>query len=77
MLDVKYGDGAFMSRVEDARALALSMTTIGRALGKPVQALLTNMDVPLGRTVGNSLEVAESVACLHGEGPDDLMEVSL
>ena len=77
VLDVKYGDGAFMSRVEDARALALSMTTIGRALGKPVQALLTNMDVPLGRTVGNSLEVAESVACLHGEGPDDLMEVSL
>jgi pyrimidine-nucleoside phosphorylase/thymidine phosphorylase len=77
VLDVKTGDGAFMSRTEDARALAASMTTIGRALGKPVQALLTNMDVPLGCSVGNALEVSESIACLHGKGPDDLMEVSL
>jgi pyrimidine-nucleoside phosphorylase/thymidine phosphorylase len=77
VLDVKTGDGAFMSRIEDARALAASMTTIGRALGKPVQALLTNMDVPLGCSVGNALEVSESIACLKGEGPDDLMEVSL
>jgi pyrimidine-nucleoside phosphorylase/thymidine phosphorylase len=77
VLDVKCGDGAFMAKLEDARALAASMTTIGRALGKPVQALLTNMDVPLGRTVGNALEVFESVACLKGDGPDDLMEVSL
>jgi thymidine phosphorylase len=53
------------------------MTTIGRALGKPVQALLTNMDVPLGCSVGNALEVSESIACLQGRGPDDLMEVSL
>jgi pyrimidine-nucleoside phosphorylase len=77
VLDVKCGDGAFMSRIEDARALAESMTRIGRALGKPVQAVLTSMDAPLGRMVGNALEVAESVACLKGEGPDDLMEVSL
>ena len=77
VLDVKCGDGAFMSRIEDARALAASMTTIGRALGKPVQALLTSMDAPLGRTVGNALEVRESVECLQGRGPDDLMEVSL
>ncbi|MFM8413772.1 MAG: thymidine phosphorylase [Planctomycetota bacterium] len=77
VLDVKCGDGAFMSRMEDARALAASMTTIGRALGKPVQALLTSMDAPLGRTVGNALEVRESVECLQGRGPDDLMEVSL
>ena len=77
VLDVKCGDGAFMAREEDARALAASMTTIGRALGKPVQALLTRMDEPLGRTVGNALEVRESIACLRGEGPPDLMEVSL
>ena len=77
VLDVKCGDGAFMSRIEDARALAASMTTIGRALGKPVQALLTSMDTPLGRTVGNALEVRESVECLQGRGPADLMEVSL
>ena len=77
VLDVKCGDGAFMSRIEDARALAASMTTIGRALGKPVQAVLTSMDVPLGRTVGNAIEVRESVECLKGQGPDDLMEVSL
>ncbi|MEI6241427.1 MAG: thymidine phosphorylase, partial [Planctomycetia bacterium] len=77
VLDVKCGDGAFMKREEDARALAASMTTIGRALGKPVQALLTRMDEPLGRTVGNALEVRESIACLRGDGPADLMEVSL
>jgi pyrimidine-nucleoside phosphorylase/thymidine phosphorylase len=77
VLDVKCGDGAFMSRIEDARALAASMTTIGRALGKPVQAILTGMDVPLGRMVGNALEVRESVDCLRGDGPADLMEVSL
>jgi pyrimidine-nucleoside phosphorylase len=77
VLDVKCGAGAFMSRIEDARALAASMTSIGRALGKPVQAVLTSMDAPLGRAVGNALEVAESIACLKGDGPDDLMEVSL
>lgn len=77
VLDVKCGDGAFMKREEDARALAASMTTIGRALGKPVQALLTRMDEPLGRTIGNALEVRESIACLRGEGPGDLMEVTL
>jgi pyrimidine-nucleoside phosphorylase len=77
VLDVKCGDGAFMSRPEDARALAESMASIGRAMGKPVRALLTNMDVPLGRMVGNALEIREVVDCLRGEGPADLMEVSL
>jgi len=77
VLDVKTGDGAFMAKREDARALAESMTRIGRELGKPVQALITSMDAPLGRTVGNALEVWESVECLKGRGPDDLMEVSL
>lgn len=77
VLDVKTGDGAFMSRPEDARMLAGSMTTIGRALGKRVRALLTSMDEPLGLTVGNALEVRESIDCLRGAGPADLMEVSL
>jgi pyrimidine-nucleoside phosphorylase len=77
VLDVKTGDGAFMAKREDARALAESMTRIGRELGKPVQALITSMDAPLGRAVGNALEVRESVECLRGAGPDDLMEVSL
>ena len=77
VLDVKTGDGAFMAKREDARALAESMTRIGRELGKPVQALITSMDAPLGRAVGNALEVWESVECLKGRGPDDLMEVSL
>ncbi len=77
VLDVKTGDGAFMAKREDARALAESMTRIGRELGKPVQALITSMDAPLGRAVGNALEVWESVECLKGRGPDGLMEVSL
>ncbi len=77
VLDVKTGDGAFMARREDARALAESMTTIGRRLGKTVRALITAMDEPLGRTVGNAVEVAECVACLRGGGPADLVELSL
>ncbi len=77
VLDVKTGDGAFMAKREDARALAESMTRIGRELGKPVQALITSMDAPLGRAVGNALEVWESIECLKGNGPADLMEVSL
>jgi pyrimidine-nucleoside phosphorylase/thymidine phosphorylase len=77
VLDVKTGDGAFMATLDDARALAGTMTGIGRELGKPVHALITSMDAPLGRTVGNALEVRESVECLRGDGPADLMEVSL
>jgi len=77
VLDVKCGDGAFMTSEADARALAASMASIGRELGTPVRALLTRMDAPLGRTVGNALEVRESVECLQGRGPADLMEVSL
>jgi pyrimidine-nucleoside phosphorylase len=77
VLDVKTGAGAFMAEEADARALAASMTRIGRAMGKPVRALLTSMDEPLGRAVGNALEVRESIGCLRGSGPDDLLEVSL
>jgi pyrimidine-nucleoside phosphorylase/thymidine phosphorylase len=77
VLDVKVGRGAFMKTVPDARALARTLSAIGRALGKRVTALLTAMDEPLGRAVGNALEVAEAVAMLRGEGPDDLREVTL
>jgi len=77
VLDVTCGDGAFMTRLEDARGLAASMTSIAATLGKPVAALITAMDVPRGRMVGNALEVREAIECLRGEGPADLVEVSL
>jgi pyrimidine-nucleoside phosphorylase len=77
VLDVKTGDGAFMQRLDDSRALALAMCEIGWDLGKDVVALITRMDQPLGRAVGNAVEVAESIACLRGEGPDDLVDLSI
>jgi pyrimidine-nucleoside phosphorylase/thymidine phosphorylase len=77
VLDVKTGDGAFMERLDDARDLARSMCDIGRALGKRMRALITRMDQPLGRAVGNAVEVAECVACLRGEGPADLLDLSV
>ncbi len=77
VLDVKTGGGAFMERFGDARKLAETMCAIGRSMGKRVVALITRMDEPLGRAVGNAVEVAESVECLRGKGPLDLMEVTL
>ncbi len=77
VLDVKVGPGAFMKRVEDARALARTLAGIGRAAGKKVTALLTDMSQPLGRAVGNALEVLEAVDCLRGGGPPDLREVTV
>ena len=77
VLDVKFGNGAFMERIDDARALAEAMCAIGRGLGKQVRALLTRMDQPLGRAVGNAVEIAECVACLRNQGPPDLMELSI
>lgn len=77
VLDVKTGDGAFLERIDEARALAASMIEIGRGLGKRIVALITSMDQPLGRAVGNALEVAESLDCLGGAGPDDLRDLSL
>ena len=77
LLDVKVGRGAFMKTAEEARTLAALMVDIGRQAGLPTAALLTNMDVPLGNAVGNSLEVIEAMAVLRGAGPADLREVSL
>lgn len=76
VLDVKFGRGAFMKTKAEARQLAEALVRVGKAGGKNVRALLTAMDQPLGRAVGNALEVAESIACLRGEGPADVMEVT-
>lgn len=77
VLDVKYGSGAFMKDPEEAEKLARSLVNTGAVLGKQIIALLTDMDEPLGNMVGNFLEVEESLDCLEGKGPADLMEVSL
>jgi thymidine phosphorylase len=77
LLDVKVGAGAFMPTVEAARELAQTMVGLGAAHGVRTVALLTSMESPLGRGVGNALEVAEAVEVLQGGGPDDLREVCL
>jgi pyrimidine-nucleoside phosphorylase len=77
VLDVKVGDGAFMKSLEDARALAEVMRSLGRQAGREVVCLLTDMDQPLGVTVGNALEVREALDILRGEGPDDVTELVL
>jgi len=77
VLDVKCGKGAFMKTVEQARELARTMVTIGSRLGRRMVAVLTDMNQPLGRSAGNSVEVAEGLAALRGQGPADLMDVTL
>jgi thymidine phosphorylase len=77
VLDVKVGTGAFMKSYAQARDLAQTMVELGEEHGVRTRALLTRMDVPLGRTVGNAVEVEESVAALNGAGPSDLMEITL
>jgi len=74
VLDVKCGDGAFMKDVDRARALAASMVAIGRRAGVRTEAVITDMDVPLGRAVGNALEIIECLDTLKGRGPADLTE---
>ncbi len=72
VLDVKWGRAAFMQTREDAERLATSISDLGSACGTPTQAFLSDMNVPLGHSAGNWLEVVESVECLEGGGPEDL-----
>ena len=77
VFDVKCGSGAFMKTPEQAGILADSLVKTGESMGRRVIALITSMEEPLGRTVGNFLEVEEAWECLQGRGASDLMEVSL
>jgi len=77
VLDVKWGRGAFMKELDQARDLASNMVQVGRSMDKKVSAVITRMDQPLGRSAGNAVEVQESIDCLKGNGPEDLMEVTL
>jgi len=77
VLDVKCGSGAFMKTRDNARELALSMISVGKAMGKKVSAIITDMNQPLGKTAGNALEVIESVETLQGRGPADLVDLTI
>ncbi|MER5269242.1 thymidine phosphorylase [Actinosynnema sp. NPDC002837] len=77
VLDVKVGSGAFMKSLDQARALATALVSIGVDHGLRVSALLTDMSVPLGRAVGNAVEVAESIEVLQGNGPSDVVDLTV
>lgn len=77
VLDVKFGEGAFMPDLASARELAHRMVAVSNAAGVATRALLTRMDEPIGRAVGNALELVESIECLQGRGPADTMELTL
>lgn len=77
VLDVKTGNGAFIQGLDESRTLARLMCAIGRDMGKQMRALITRMEQPLGCAVGNAIEVAECIDCLKGEGPADLVELSV
>ena len=77
LLDVKCGKGAFMKNYEDAKKLAIEMVNIGKQLNKNVKAEITDMNQPLGKAVGNNLEIKEVIETLKGNGPEDLKEICL
>ncbi len=77
LLDVKYGEGAFMQDADQAKLLANTMIEIGKKLGKDTRAIISNMNQPLGNAIGNSLEVIEAVNTLHNQGPTDFTELCL
>ena len=77
VLDVKTGSGAFMKKEEDSFALAREMVTLGNMAGRKTIAVVSDMDQPLGRAVGNALEVEEAIATLRGEGPEDFMRLCM
>ena len=77
VFDIKCGPGAFMKTIAEAEALAQSLVRTGSAMGKRIIGVITDMSEPLGATVGNFFEVEESLDCLEGRGPADLMEVTL
>lgn len=77
LLDVKYGEGAFMQTAKDAQKLAETMIRIGQHFHKDVRAMISNMNQPLGNAIGNALEVKEAIATLQGKGPKDFTELCL